>query len=44
MNVLYSSPMPYLILLGAAVVVGLLVLVFRRYRKPIDKDENEPRS
>jgi hypothetical protein len=41
MPVLDPAQIPYLIVLAAAVVVGIVVIAFRRYRKPIDKADPE---
>jgi len=37
MSMLDPAQIPYLIVLAAAVVVAIVLLAFRRYRKPIDK-------
>jgi hypothetical protein len=44
MNFLDPVQTPYLIVLAAAILVPILVVAFRRYRKPIDKaDQNDDR-
>lgn len=34
------AQIPYLIVLAAAIVVAIVVLTFRRYRKPVDKADD----